>query len=146
MFRAWNTAVKLVWEVPRSTHTYLADHLLGVDLPSARHKLSCQYVGFFQNLGQSASREVRLLKEIVARDAQSGTGRNILNIKAEYDLDPWPWSVQRFKQKDVRKPVPVADEWRIGLLKQLLVQRQEMVTFGDGPQEISKLIDSLCSS
>ena len=89
---------------------------------------------------------VRLLKEIVARDAQSGTGRNILNIKAEYDLDPWSWSVQRFKQKDVRKPVPVADEWRIGLLKQLLVQRQEIVTCGDDPQEISKLIDSLCSS
>ena len=146
VFRAWNTAVKLVWEVPRSTHTYLVDHLLGLGLPSARHKLSCQYVGFFQNLGQSASREVRLLKEIVARDAQSVTGRNILNIKAEYDLDPWSWSLQRFKLKDVRKPVPVADEWRIGLLRKLLAQRREMETCGEDPLEISNLIDSLCSS
>ena len=135
-----------MWEVPRSTHTYPIDHLLGLGLPSARHKLSHQYVGFFQNLGQSASREVRLLKEIVARDAQSVTGRNILNIKAEYDLDPWSWSLQRFKLKDVRKPVPVADEWRIGLLRKLLAQQQEMETCGEDPLEISNLIYSLCSS
>ena len=87
-----------------------------------------------------------LLKEIVARDAQYVTGRNILNIKAEYDLDPWSWSLQRFKLKDVRKPVPVADEWRIGLLRKLLAQRREMETCGEDPLEISNLIDSLCSS
>ena len=87
-----------------------------------------------------------MLKEIVARDAQSVTGRNILNIKAEYDLDPWSWSLQRFKLKDVRKPVPVADEWRIGLLRKLLAQRREMETCGEDPLEISNLMDSLGTS
>ena len=145
-FRCWNTAVKLVWDVPRSTHTYLVEHLLGLGLPSVRHRMICQYVGFFQNLWNSASKEVRVLSQIVARDAQSSTGRNVINIRSEYDLDPWSWSVNRFKMKDVRKPVPLVDIWRIGLLEQLLAQRQEMDICGDDPEDTSKLIDSLCSS
>ena len=68
--RSWNTAVKLVWDVPRATHTYLVEHLLGLGLPSIRHKLSCQYVGFIQKLRTSASKEVRILSEIVCRDAR----------------------------------------------------------------------------
>ena len=144
--RSWNTAVKLVWDVPRATHTYLVEHLLGLGLPSIRHKLSCQYVGFIQKLRTSASKEVRILSEIVGRDAQSVTGRNIMHIREEYSMDPRSWSVDKFKIKDVRKPVPVADTWRVRLLKQLLDQRREMTVCGEDSAEVSQLIDSLCTS
>ena len=146
VFRSWNTAVKLVWEVPRSTHTYLVEHLLGLGLPSVKHRLRCQYVGFFKNLQRSASWEVRLLSQIVARDAQSVTGRNLLNISNEYCLDPWSTPVGSFKLRDVRKPIPTMDEWRLGLLSQLLNQRKDMDNCGEDIGEISNLIDSLCSS
>ena len=103
---------------------FLVEHLLGVGLPTVKHKLISQYVGFFQNLRRSASWEVRLLSQIVSRDAQSVTGKNLLNIKVDYKLDPWCMSVERFKLADVRKPTPAMDEWRTGLLQKLLGQRQ----------------------
>ena len=98
VFRSWNTAVKDVWGVPRSTHTYLVEHMLGLGLPSVKHKLVCQYVGFFRKLQSSASWEVRVLSQIVARDAQSVTDRNLLHIKKEYCLDPWSMTVGAFKE------------------------------------------------
>ena len=77
---------------------------------------------------------------------QSVTGSNILNIKAEYRMDPRSWSVEEFKKKDIRNPVPLADIWRTRLLRQLLDQRREMTICGDDPFEVSKLIESLCTS
>ena len=74
------------------------------------------------------------------------TGRNLRTIQNEYSLDPWKVPVQVFKKKDVRKPIPTIDEWRIGMFAQLLDQRMEMDTSGENVDEISKLIDSLCSS
>ena len=138
--------MKLVWDFPRATPTYLVEHLLGLGLPSIRHKLSCQYVGFIQKLRTSASKKVRILSEIVGRDAQYVTGRNIMHIRAEYSMDPRSWSVDKFKVKDVRKPVPVADTWRIKFLKQLLDQRREMTVCGEDVFDVSQLIDSLCTS
>ena len=146
VFRCWNTTVKLVWDVPRSTHTYLVEHLLGLGLPSVRHKLICQYVGYFQKLRDSASKEVRVLSQIVARDAQAVTGRNLLNIQGEYNLDPWSRSVSSFKMRDVRNSIPEADNWRPELLNKLLIQRYEMNIGGEDFSEVTKLIDSLCSS
>ena len=90
--------------------------------------------------------EVRLLSQIVARDAQSVTGRNLRNIKEEYSLDPWAISVGYVKMKDVRKPIPTMDEWRIGLLRQLLHSRTDMDNCGEDIDDITNLIDSLCSS
>ena len=116
-----------MWDVPRSTHTYLVEHVLGLGLPSVRHRLICQYIGYFRKLRDSASKEVRVLCQIVARDAQAATGRNLLKIQEEYDLDPWSSSVSSFKMKDIRNPIPEADAWRTELLKKLLLQKYEIV-------------------
>ena len=42
VYRSWNTCVKLAWQVPRSTHTYLVENLLALELPSVKQKLLCQ--------------------------------------------------------------------------------------------------------
>ena len=94
----------------------------------------------------SCSKEVRILSEIVARAAQTVTGRNLLNIEHEYLLNPWIEPVKMFKEVNVKRATPTIDEWRIGLLKQLLYKRQEMDICGENVEDITSLIDSLCSS
>ena len=68
---------------------------------TASAKLLCQYIGFFSKLRESASWEVRLLSEIVARDAQS---------EAEFKINPWSRNVQSFKLVDIRNPLPEVDD------------------------------------
>ena len=89
VYRSWNTCVKLVWNLPRSTHNYFVDNLLAGDFPSVRKKILAQYVGFLQRLRKSVSQEVRLLSYIVADDIRSTTGKNCHNLKQEFDIDPW---------------------------------------------------------
>ena len=146
VFRSWNSAVKLAWRVPRTTHTYFVDHLLGTGMPSAREKLLSQYVGFHRKLQTSSSKEIRVLSYVTARNAQTVTGKNLLHIEAEFQLNPWVDSISKFKGKTLRKDIPSVDQWRLEVLKKLLDQRRDMEVCGEDVEEISSLINSLCSS
>ena len=42
VYRTWNTVVKLVWGLPRATHTFFVKHL-SCGLLSTRERLLCQY-------------------------------------------------------------------------------------------------------
>ena len=125
-FRSWNTCVKLAWNVPRSTHTYLVNHLLAVNHSSLREQLLVRYVRFFQKLQKSKSSPVQLLVNIVARDIRSTTGRNLSLIQTETGLDPWKTSAHQVNEALRRESVPDEDNWRLPLLCQFLTRREEM--------------------
>ena len=145
-FRSWNTCVKLAWNVSRSTHTYLVNHLLAVNHSSLREQLLVRYVRFFQKLQKSKSSPVQLLVNIVARDIRSTTGRNLSLIQTETGLDPWKTSAHQVNEALVRESVPDEDNWRLPLLCQFLTRREEMETNLEDTKNITELIDSLCSS
>ena len=145
-YRSWNTSVKLVWDLPRSTHNYFVDNMLAKSTPSVRKRILSQYVGFLQRLGKSVSKEVRILSCIVAADIRSVVGRNVANMKSEFNLDPWKDSPRLFQEKYNYYEVPEVDQWRLPLLKQLLDTRYEMNVCGDDMETISGLVESLCYS
>ena len=43
VFNCWSTCVKLAWDVPRATHTYLVDNLLAGGLPSIRSSVLIRF-------------------------------------------------------------------------------------------------------
>ena len=88
VYRSYNTTVKLTWDLPRSTHTWLVTHVLGSELSSARETILAGFTGFLARLRRSASWDVRVLVEIDIRDATSVTGRNITLFKRELGSDP----------------------------------------------------------
>jgi hypothetical protein len=108
-FRTWDTAVKLAWAVPRSTHTYLVAHLLSFGLPSTKKRLLCQYVTFFKKLRQSTFKEVRVLSDIVARDAKSPTGHNLKQMEREFKTSPLTMSSHTLKILYNENEVPEID-------------------------------------
>ena len=89
MYRSWNTCVKLVWNLPRSTHNYFVDNLLARDFTSVRQRILSQYVSFLRRLRNSVSAEVRIMSVIAAADVRSTTGKNCYNIAREFDSNPW---------------------------------------------------------
>ena len=54
---SWRTCVKLAWQVPRQTHTYLVDHLLCSDLTSVRSDIFARYIKCVRGLKASPSIE-----------------------------------------------------------------------------------------
>ena len=141
VYRSWNTSVKLVWDLPRSTHNYFVEHMLAEDIPSVRKRILTQYVSFLQRLGKSVSKEVRIIKDIAAADIRSVVGKNVSKLKEEFDLDPWV-----YQKKNKYYEVPEVDKWRLPLLSQLLATRNEMEVCGEDSETVVGLIESLCSS
>jgi hypothetical protein len=147
-FSAWRTCVKLAWQLPRGTHTYLVDHLLSGDLTSVRTDALARYAKFLQGLGKSPSREVAIMYGVVSGDVQTTTGHNVSLIMLETGLNPTVATSQAIKQRLIRKilSVPERDKWRLGYLARMLEERGEAFYAGKETELISILIDSLCSS
>ena len=74
VYRSWNDSVKLVWDLPRSTHNYSVKYMLSEDIPSVTKRILTQYVGFLQRLEKSVCKEVRIMKTI------QGFSRKSINI------------------------------------------------------------------
>ena len=57
VFRAYNTCIKLIWDVPRSTHNFFVENGLSASMPHVRQQTLCQYLNFFKKLLHSHSPE-----------------------------------------------------------------------------------------
>ena len=142
MFKSWNTCVKLIWGVPRSTYTYLVENVLAADFVSLKNQVYGRYVTYFQNLFKSTSKEIRHLMRIVSRDSRSVTCRNVEHLTNLTGLSPWDFSCGRIKEKLPRTAVPAGDWWRPGLLLKLLEMRGKVADH----DRLAKMVDSLCST
>ena len=88
VYKSWNTCVKLVWRLPRNTHTVFVKPL-SCDIPSVRTQILGRYMKFFGSLLMSSSKEVAVISRIVGRDARTVTGLNLLNIRLETGENLW---------------------------------------------------------
>ena len=146
MFNSWSTCAKLTWDVPRSTHTYLVDNLLAAQFYTVKQQLVGRYVNFAQKLLNSSSPELCIVANMVARCARSTMGKNMLNIERESGLDSWVTPAWEVRESVKRAKVPALQGWRIQYLGKLLEAREEMNAKCENIEEITLLINSLCSS
>ena len=146
IYRSWSTCVKLAWQVPRSCHSYLVDNLLSVQFYTVKQQLLSRFVNFVEKLLGSTSPEVCMVANMVARNARSTTGRNLLGIQRETGLDPWRAASWEVRDAVGRAEVPAMQGWRVQYLGKLLDARREMDSKCEETDEVSSLIDALCSS
>ena len=124
----------------------IVDSLLAPDLPTVKQQLVSRFVSFVKNLQSSRSPEVRIVASMMIRCARSTTGRNLLNIEREVNLDPLlvqPWQV---KEAIRRADVPHNEGWRWHYLGKLLDARRELNGRCEDTKTINELIEGLCSS
>ena len=74
IYRSWSTCVKLTWNVPRATHSFLVDNLLAANFYTVKQQLLSRFVNFLKMLMKSTSPEVTTVANMVARCARSTTG------------------------------------------------------------------------
>ena len=148
-FNSWTTAIKLAWDCPRGTRTYLVQQVLACGGSSAKVDIMSRYGKFFQGLRKSPCREVAILANLIARDRRSVTGRNVNIVSEHSGCDVWGDSPFKIKEGLVKADTVQADnvdKWRVGYLGTLLQQRQEWHYLGEVEEEerLQTLVDSLC--
>ena len=146
-FKAWNTTVKLVYGVPRSTFTYLVEGHFAAGHTSLRNQILSRYSGFYQNLLNSPSKEVRTLVRIVSADPRSATCSNLRYLQRITGLSqPQHYSSVRIKISLPVKEVPESEKWRLGLLDNLMNMKEEKYLRVEDSKTICAMIDSLCNT
>ena len=145
-FKSWNTCVKLLYEVPRSTYTYLVEGFLAKDQTSLRNQILSRYPGFYTKLLNSPSKEIRMLVRMVTDDPRSTTCQNLRYIRKVTALDnPENYTSWRVREVLPHKCVPDSDKWRLGLLTNLMTMKATMYIEVQDSQRVRAIIDSLCS-
>ena len=144
--KSWNTFVKLAWNVPLNTYTYLVENCLAENFVPLRKQVCSRYAKFFQSLFSSTSKEVRHLARIVSRDAKSTVYKNVQFLLENSGLSPWDFSNWKIMQKIENSPVPPNNGWRLSLLKKLLATRSRKKAELENCDDLSKMIDSLCTT
>ena len=147
-YTAWNVALRLAWDLPRTTHRWVVEHLLQGDVRSARDRVMQNYVGFLGRLGKSTSWEVRIVSEIVSRDAASTTGRNISKMSKEFGQDPRQWSAKAYGQFLTKSCVPPEEYWMADLLQNMMDEKFLEKQDSEAEEELETLnffIDTLAT-
>ena len=148
VYSAWNTCVKLTWNVPRATRSYFVDQLLTCGLTSIKCDVFSRYAKYLKSLEKSPSNEVAIMANIVTRDIRSNTGSNVSFIRQQTGLDPTLSSPREIKQalSDIKVEPNVSDQWRVCFLAKLLAERGEFHYQRDdsSANNITLLINSLC--
>ena len=145
-FKSWNTFVKLVWDVPRSTHTYLVESFLAKDFVPTRNQVLARYVTFLHSLINSPNWEVRILVRIVRQDHQSVTRQNADYISERSGLSPWDYGKRRVQVELPRSEVTETNLWRVSLLTKLFDIREKRQTAVEDTASIQAWIDAICAT
>lgn len=145
-FRAWNTAVKLTHNLPRSTFTYLVEDYFAGRETSLRNQVISRYPGFLQSLLQSPCPEVRVLCRVAAADPDSTTRANINYLQEMTGYSPRHYSSTVIKAAIPCAVVPSEQQWRLGLLSSLLSLRSEKHQSCEDTTRVEAMLASLCST
>ena len=145
-FRAWNTAVKLVPQVPTSTFTYLMQGYLAGDQTSLRNQVLARVPGFLSSIMESPSAEVRFLARLAVADGRSVTLENVRYVKRLPGLIPLRYSGTRLKCSLPSQAVPMEQHWRLGLLSSLLSLRREKHRSQEDTNRVEAMLVSLCTT
>ena len=151
LFNSWNILVRIVFNIPRNSHRYFIE-----ELTNCKHIMSTlfqRYLGFISSLLSSKKQCLSSLATVVLSDKGSLSSQNIETIEKKSGLeDVLSVSPQVVADAIVYSEVPMGEEWRIEMLKELLLLKSKEfeLDFGElsplTSSEVDDLIDFVASS
>ena len=97
-FNTWATNVKLTWDVPRGTRTYLLQQVLAPGLTLAKTEVLARFVSLFWALRFAPSHEIRTITFLVSRNLRTVIGQNLALVGELSGEDPWSVSTHLVRE------------------------------------------------
>ena len=143
LYTAWNRAVRLAFEVPRTTHRYLVEEISEHSHPKIL--LMARYLKFHETLQKTSKLGVRFLCELSKCNLRTVHGQNMWNIRSETKGEVTSRAIRVLKYA----PAPDTDQWRVGVVKDLLAMKwnlTEIDCLTEDSEDFDTILESLCSS
>ena len=134
--RSYNTAIKLLWDLPHQTHKNFVEQL--TDCPHLQSMLHSRYVGFSKSLLFSKKLEVRLLFNLCKYDLTTVTGTNLKKLMTTYECSSIENLIDTKSQISMKSvhPMKEEDQWKVLLL-------EDLVELRDGRSEANLSLDEI---
>ena len=153
LMNSFTRSSRIIWNVPHDTHRYIAENLAGGHLITS---ILSNMIGFYGRLVNSMKPPVRNLMKMSMGDMRTVTGINCKTLRDEgihvglinqnenfEDIDR-----KQFRQKYKFAPIPPEEEYRVGILNDLLGMRSRYSYFEDNQflsDDIECMIRDVCS-
>ena len=144
-YTAWNRAIRQIFDLPWTSHRCWIEVVSNCLHPKVM--LCSRYVKFYKSLNSSSKSSVRFLSKLKEHDLRTVLGRTLSRIQQEcgaaslQELSP-----NLVKEKMKYAQVPEDENWKAGLLKELLLANSRALTVENMEQtEIKMMIDHLCT-
>ena len=123
--RAWNTATKIIWDLPHATHTRFLESFSPV--PHLESVLAGRYIGFIQNLKTSDKPALSLLFNSCKNNIASQTGNNLKYLMEKHNkLSLLDLIKEKQSLKKLRVHSLPADEvWKIGIIEETALIKKD---------------------
>ena len=145
--RSWNTAVKIVWDLPHPTHTRFLESLSPV--PHLESILAGRYIGFVSSLSWSLKPFINLLFKSCCTDLSSKTGQNIRYLLEKYSQENITnLSNGRNTIKKSRiHPLSETEELKLNVIEELSLVSKGQLNLDDEFDEdmLEKIMDFICT-
>ena len=148
LLTSWNSMIRLVWNIPNTTHRYFLEEIS--ETPHLKATLYQRYLVFVKSIINSKKRFLSALAQRVCHDQGSITRHNLNAIEKDSGCNDLLSYNPRFISSKVRyAPVPEEDLWKVGLLKELIQLRNNEMTLEDSQftkDELQDLINFVATS
>ena len=143
--RAWNTAVKMIWDLPHPTHTRFLESLSPV--PHLESVLHGRYIGFLQNLGKSKKPLIRLLFGSCSSNLSSVTGENLHFLLSKYSK---PCLSALVTDKHIIKKarvstLPAEESWKISIIEEISLAKKSHLNLNFDEENLDEILEYICA-
>ena len=142
---SWNTSFRIMYNLPYSTHRFFVQPVSGKT--HIKRVLLERFLGFLTQIRNSRKKLPSKLFGVVCRDTGSITGSNlrkIMLLQGKHTIEEI--SVTELSSFEYH-PVEPGDQWKIGLVRELLEIREEnFVVENLRTDEVEDILEYLCTS
>ena len=144
--RSWNTAMKIIWDLPYATHTRFLESLTVI--PHLESVLNGRYVGFVNNLLHTEHSLLGLLFSSCKDNVSTQTGQNIRYLldkhkrKTLADLVVEKQTLKRYRVHDL----PQEEAWKINLLKEITYVKKDQLEVQFDDKHLEDILMHICTA
>ena len=144
IFKSWNVAIRQAFSVHRCTHRYFIEAISESMHPKVM--LLLRFVTFVSSLRKSTKLGVRLLARLAEGVNGTVMGKTLNNLTRMCNLTSLKQLTStKVKENVVYQRIPVEEQWRIGVVKELLQLRSNVLTLeGFTNDEVAEILDHIC--
>ena len=143
--RSWNTALKIIWDLPHPTHTRYLESLSPV--PHLESVLMGRYIGFIENLAKTKKNSLGLIFSSCSSDQGSLTGQNVAHLLQKYGkLSVAELTMDKQSIKGARVyPLEKEELWKTSMIEEITLLKKGLVDIDFDLDNLAEILEHICT-